>query len=262
MSSNGVRSSGRPVPAVHRAWWGMLVKIGVAALLIAALASAWFRWVEPHEAAFERWLGTLGPWAPAMFVASVALALLLFLPKSLFSMAAGAIFGPLWGLVWMLTASFIAAIATFALVRRGFRSWVGRVLDRHPRLAAIDTAVGDRGTRAVVLLRMTPVGFAIMNWILAASRIRFREYLAGLVGLVPGTLSAVSIGFAARHTADLATRADDLPPGDSALREVGVYGSVAASVIVAVVVSRIAIRSIHSASATDGGRSDATSMPS
>lgn len=233
----------------HHAWWGAAFELAVAIGALLALAAVWFEWIEPREAEFERWLGSLGAWSPVFFIASVVVATSLFLPKSLFSMAAGAIFGLGWGLLWMLSASVLAAVLTFALVRWRLRGATARLLARHPRLSAIDAAVAERGTRLVLLLRMTPIGFAAMNLTLSASRIGFRSYLLGLLGLVPGTLSAVSIGFAARHTADLAARSDGagggVPHGDSILREVVLYASVAACVTVAIVVGRIAISSIR-----------------
>jgi len=174
----------------------------------------------------------------------------LFLPKSLFSMAAGAIFGPFWGLLWVLAGCGLAASLVFLLANRGLRDAVSRRLADHPKLAAIDAAVAARGPRLVLLLRATPVSFAGMNWVLSASGVSWRSYSIGLLGLVPGTLAAVAIGYAARHTADLASRTaaeGSLAPGDSILREIGLYASVAASVLVTVVVTRIAVRAVHEA---------------
>lgn len=238
-----------PESPIHHTWWGVAIKVAVAAASIALLAFGWFVWVEPREAEFEAWLRSLDGWAPVCFIASVVVATSVFLPKSLFSIASGAIFGPVWGLLWILTASVLSATLMFAIVRWRLRGLVVRQLATHPRLAAIDEAVAQHGTRLVVLLRMTPISFAAMNLSLAASRVGLRAYLVGLLGLVPGTISTVAIGFAARHTADLASRSSEgstgLPPGDSLAREIGLYVGVAASVIVTVVVSRIAISAIR-----------------
>jgi len=236
--------------AVHHAWWGVALKVALAAGAIALLAAAWFEWIAPHEGDLERRLRELGAWAPVIYVALVAVATSLFLPKSLFSMAAGAIFGPFWGLLWVLAGCGLSASLVFLLANRGLRDAVSRRLADHPKLAAIDAAVAARGPRLVLLLRATPVSFAGMNWVLSASGLSWRSYSIGLIGLVPGTLSAVAIGYAARHTADLASRTaaeGSLAPGDSILREIGLYASVAASVLVTVVVTRIAVRAVHEA---------------
>lgn len=248
------RASPTSIHPVHHTGWGVAAKVLVAIAAVALLAWIWFRWVAPHEAAIERWISALGPWAPVIYVASFALATSVFLPRSVLSMAGGAIFGPWWGVLWVLAGSLAAANLAFLLGRHLLRDRVTRSLERHPALGAIDASIARRGVRLVMLLRMAPISFTGMNWLLAASRISYPAFLVGCVGLLPGTLSTVLLGFAARHTADLAAQAtgsdgDPLARGDSIVREVAVYSGVAASVLVTVVVTRIAVRAVREATA-------------
>ena len=232
----------------HRAAWGLAVKVLVAIAAVALLAWVWFRWIAPHEAAIERWIAELGPWAPVIYLAIFAVATSLFLPKSMFAMAGGAIFGPWWGLVWVFAGSLVAANIAFLLGRHVLRDRVRRSLQGHPTLSAIDASIASRGLRLVVLLRMAPISFALMNWLLSASRISYPSFLVGCLGLLPGTLSTVLLGFAARHTADLAaTASGDGRSGDSIAREVAIYSGVLASVLVTVVVTRIAVKAVKDA---------------
>jgi uncharacterized membrane protein YdjX (TVP38/TMEM64 family) len=248
-------------PPVHRTGWGLAVKVALALAALALLAWIWLRWIEPHAASFERWIEALGGWAPPIFIVSFALATSIFLPKSMLSMAGGAIFGPLWGTVWVMSGSVVAGTVVFLAGRHLLRERVTRSLAKHPTLVAIDAAIARRGMRLVVLLRVAPISFAAMNWLLSASRISFPTFLVGCVGLVPGTLSTVLIGFAARHTAELATRAaggDPIARGDSIAREIAVYSGVAASLLVTVVVTRIAVKAVHEATAAEPSASPAT----
>lgn len=249
MPSAVARDSTASIRPVQHARWGMAAKALLAIAAVALLAWAWFHWITPHETAIERWIADLGPWAPVLYVAAFAIATSLFLPKSMLSMAGGAIFGPWWGLVWVFAGSLVVANATFLLGRHVLRDRVRRSLQGHPTLSAIDASVASRGLRLVVLLRMAPISFALMNWLLSASRISYPAFLLGCLGLLPGTLSTVLLGFAARHTADLAARgADDgLAHGDSVAREIALYSAILASVLVTVVVTRIAVNAVKDA---------------
>lgn len=242
-------------PPMHHAAWGLAVKVVLSIAALGSLAWIWFRWIEPHAAAFEHWIEALGGWAAPIFIASFALATSIFLPKSMLSMAGGAIFGPLWGTLWVMAGSVVAGTAIFLVGRHLLRDRVTRALAKHPTLVAIDAAIARRGMRLVVLLRMAPINFAAMNWLLSASRVSYPTFLVGCLGLLPGTLSTVLIGFAARHTAELAARAadsggDPIARGDSIAREIAVYSGVAASLLVTVVVTRIAVKAVHEATAT------------
>ncbi len=231
---------------MHHAGWGIAAKVILALATCGLVAWIWFRWITPHEAEFERYLSDLGAWAPVIFVAAFAIATSLFLPKSMLSMAGGAIFGPGWGLAWVFAGSLVAANVTFLLGRKVIRDRVRRSLQGHPALLAIDASIARRGLRLVVLLRMAPISFALMNWLLSASRISYPAFLVGCLGLLPGTLSMVLLGFAARHTADLAARPTG---GDSIAREVALYSGLLASVLVTVIVTRIAVKAMRDAEA-------------
>ena len=244
------RASAASIRPVHRTRWGMAVKVLLAIAAMAVLAWIWFHWIAPHETAIERWIADLGPWAPVIYVAVFTIATLIFLPKSMLSMAGGAIFGPWWGLVWVFAASLVAANVTFLLGRHVTRDRVRQSLQGHPTLSAIDASIASRGLRLVVLLRMAPISFTLMNWLLSASRISDPAFLVGCLGLLPGTLSTVLLGFAARHTADLAaSTAGDGRSGDSIAREVALYSGVLASVLVTVVVTRTAVKAVKDAEA-------------
>jgi uncharacterized membrane protein YdjX (TVP38/TMEM64 family) len=53
-----------------------------------------------------------------------ALAKVLFVPGSAFSLAGGALFGPLWGTIWNLTGATIGASLAFLIARYLAHDWV------------------------------------------------------------------------------------------------------------------------------------------
>jgi uncharacterized membrane protein YdjX (TVP38/TMEM64 family) len=74
-----------------RVW---LPRVALAAALAAAAVWVFLAQDRPDLARLAGGLGDLGPWAPAGFVASFAVATVLFLPGAVFGLAGGALFAP------------------------------------------------------------------------------------------------------------------------------------------------------------------------
>ncbi|MDO8756544.1 MAG: TVP38/TMEM64 family protein, partial [Elusimicrobiota bacterium] len=141
-------------------------------------------------------LGALG-WVA--FVLLYAFACVAFLPVSVLTLGAGAVFG-VWlgfGLVWI--GATVGACVSFLIGRHWLRGWVERKIAHRPLFAAIDAAVSVEGWRIVILTRLTPLfPFAIQNYAYGITRVGFREYAAAsFLGMAPGTFMFVSIGAAA-----------------------------------------------------------------
>ena len=251
----GVHSGDEPSQAIHHRWWGLAIKALAALVIVAVGAWFWSAILEPHEAALERTLQHLGPWGPVIFIAIFVIGTSVFFPESILSIAAGAIFGLGWGLLWSVVAGMISVAVVFAVGRRLFFDAAVRILSRHPKVEALESAAESQGLRLVFLLRLSPLNFTMLNWILAASRIRFRTVMLGALGMIPGNLSTVYIGYAARHTADLAARAqsgspDGIAAGDSLFREISLYAGLGASILVTVIITRIAVKALKTNSET------------
>ena len=107
------------------------------------------------------------------------------------------------------------------------------------------------------------MNFTMLCWLLSISRVRFRTYLLSCIGMFPGNFSTVYLGFAARHTADLANRikaGDGRPPGDSMVHEITLYSGLVISLVVSLLVARIAVRAMKTA--TGPSTADTVSDPS
>lgn len=153
-----------------------------------------------------RWAHGLGPAGAIAFAVLYAAAAVAFVPGSVLTLAAGFLWGPVWGVVVVAPASWLAAAAAFALGRTLLRPAVERRLHRWPRAAAIDRAIGDRPVLVVALLRLSPiVPFVVANYALALSRVRFAPYLvASAVGMLPATVAYVYAGSAVSQLAAIA----------------------------------------------------------
>ena len=132
------------------------MKIARLVLAVLALAALVFfgRSASGHFAAFSAWVQEQGALGPAIFIAGYAAAVVAFVPGSLLTLAAGAIFGLGWGTLYVLVAATLGASLAFLLARYVARGMVAERLAGNPKLAAIDRAIGAEGRRIVLLLRL------------------------------------------------------------------------------------------------------------
>lgn len=144
---------------------------------------------------FATWVDAQGALAPVVFVLGYALAVVAFVPGSLLTLAAGAIFGLAEGTLLVFAAAVLGSSAAFLIARYRARAAVARRLAGNARFAVIDEAIGREGRRIVLLLRLSPVfPFTLLNYGLGLTRVRLRDYVLGSVGMLPGTLLYVYSG--------------------------------------------------------------------
>jgi uncharacterized membrane protein YdjX (TVP38/TMEM64 family) len=214
----------------------------VAALVVIAAAALFGRQAVSVLPAFSEWVKSLGAWGPAVFIGGYALAAVLLMPCFLLTLTAGALWGLRAGVLYVMLGASLGAIIAFLCARYLVRSLVQVYVDRHPRMAAVDRAVESEGLRLVFLLRLSPVvPYILLNYVLGVSRLRFRDYLGGLAGMLP--IIAMYV-YAGKVAGDLATlvSGNASPKGAAyyAMITFGLVTTIAASVLVA----RTAARSI------------------
>jgi uncharacterized membrane protein YdjX (TVP38/TMEM64 family) len=154
---------------------------------------------------FARQVEAMGAWGPVAFILGYAVATVAFIPGSLLTLAAGAIFGLLKGTTYTLIGATLGASAAFLVARYVARGAIERRIAGNPKFAAIDRSVGREGFKIVALLRLSPVvPFNLLNYLLGLTRVRFWEYFAASLAMLPGTLLYVYYGKAAGSLAALA----------------------------------------------------------
>ncbi len=139
-----------------------------------------------------------GPWAPALFVLLSAAFTVLPVPRTVFTVAAGVLFGSVTGVGLAVLGTTLAAVVAFWLVRLVG----GLFVERHaPRRALhwVRARLDRNGLLAVASLRLIPVvPFAVLNYAAGLSGVRFGPYVLGTVlGILPGTVAVVVLGDAA-----------------------------------------------------------------
>jgi uncharacterized membrane protein YdjX (TVP38/TMEM64 family) len=176
------------------------------------------------------WIGRLGPWGPVIFVGLYVVATVLFVPGSVLTLGAGAVFGVALGSVSVSISATLGATAAFLVGRYLARDAIARKIEKHEKFAAIDGAVAGEGWKIVLLTRLSPVfPFTLLNYAFGLTRVKLSPYvLASWLGMIPGTVMYVYLGSLVNVSAGQRQR----PTGEWILYGVGLLATVAVTVFV------------------------------
>lgn len=201
--------------------------------------------IGPRLPELVAWVDSLGALGGVLFVALYAAAVVLFIPASWLTLAAGAVFGLVKGVLYVFAGAVLGSALAFIVGRYVARPWVEQWAARAPRFGAIDRAVARDGRRIVFLLRLTPlVPFTALNYLLGLTRITLTDMLLASPGMLPGTVLYVYYG---RVIGDLAAVAAGATPPRGAAQYVLLAVGLVASLVVTVHISRMARRAIDDA---------------
>ena len=190
---------------------------------------------------FAEYVESLGWLGPLVFIVGYAAAVVAFVPGSVLTLAAGAIFGIAEGTVLVFVAALLGSTAAFLIGRYLARARAEAWIAGDPRFESIDRAIGSQGLRIAVLLRLSPVfPFSLLNYGLGLTGISLRDYVIAGFGMLPGTLLYVYSGKVAGDVAAAAGGAGDKGLGESLLLGAGLL----ATVVVTVIVTRIARKAL------------------
>lgn len=189
-------------------------------------------------------IARLGPWGPVLFALVYIAATVLFLPGSVLTLGAGAVFGVALGSVYVSIASTLGATAAFLVGRYLARDSVAKKIEGNAAFAAIDRAVAAEGWKIVGLTRLSPAfPFSLLNYAFGLTQVSVRDYvLASWIGMMPGTVMYVYVGSLARAAGDRSRT-----PAEWTLYGIGLVATIA----VTVVVTRLARRALAKRTAAE-----------
>lgn len=134
--------------------------------------------------------------APLWFLAAHLVASLIFFPRTVLAVAAGAVFGIAMGTVWATLGSTAGALLGLLLTRYVNSGVVD--LESMRRFGPILLWAERGGWRSVAVLRLVPViPHSLSNYALGLTRVGLGAYVVGTVlGQLPMTIACVAIGSA------------------------------------------------------------------
>lgn len=172
----------------------IVIALAAAAAAVAALRllpiGAWL--IEFQQ--YVRGLGPIGYVVYALGYGIVAL----FVPASVLTLGAGAIFGVVGGTIVVAIGATIAATLAFVLARTILRKRIESLAERNPKFRAVDRAIAAEGAKIVLLVRLAAVfPFIFMNYAFGLTGIRLLPYVAATAaGILPATIAFVYLGAA------------------------------------------------------------------
>jgi uncharacterized membrane protein YdjX (TVP38/TMEM64 family) len=175
-------------------WLGHWRSLGIVFLIIVVLAG-WAvlpvtDWVED----LQSWIDDFGVMGPPIFILIYVLAVILLVPGSALTIAAGVAYGN-WGIPLALAASTAGASAAFLIARYLAFDKVHTLLAEKQVLQAVESVVNNDGWKIIVLVRISPlIPFNIQNYFFGVTQIPLWQYIVStFIGLIPGTIVNVVI---------------------------------------------------------------------
>ncbi len=175
----------------------ILIGLVIAGLLVAAWWWAMDMGLLSDGAAMRQWFVDLGAWGPVAVVGAMMIAILVSpIPSAPIAIAAGAIYGHIWGAIYVLAGSELGAIAAFFIARFfGYdilHRWFGEQLKQG--------LVGSQNFLMFTLFasRLMPfISFDIVSYAAGLTNLTFWRFaLATLAGIIPAAFLLAHFGTA------------------------------------------------------------------
>lgn len=136
-----------------------------------------------------------GAWSlPIVWVAYVIFTLFP-IPRTIWTVASGILFGPAVGMLVALSALTVSATLAFSAVRSALGEWMRPRLS-HPAVSGLNEHLSKRGWLAIASLRMiAAVPFSALNYAAGLTSIPLGQFaFATLIGSIPTTALGVFFG--------------------------------------------------------------------
>jgi len=104
----------------------------------------------------------------------------------------------------------LGALFAFLISRHWLsRTFKKRFLKHHRTFVAIDSVISESGWRTVLLLRLTPLPFSLVSYLLGVTKVTVRDYIVGSLGEAVDVALGLYIGQSLERFSDLSAKAND-----------------------------------------------------
>jgi pyruvate/2-oxoglutarate dehydrogenase complex dihydrolipoamide dehydrogenase (E3) component/uncharacterized membrane protein YdjX (TVP38/TMEM64 family) len=169
------------------AWWRPVLLLGV---IVAILILARVFGLGEKLGALREWLLTLGPWGPLVFVLIYLVGVVAALPGAALTIAAGALFGSVLGVIVVNIGATIGASLAFLIGRYFARDAVVNWLSKSAKFQKLDQLTEAHGAIIVALTRLVPIfPFNLLNYGFGLTKVPFWTYVFwSWLCTLPGTI--------------------------------------------------------------------------
>ncbi len=144
------------------------------------------RWSEWMRDSID-WIAQTGSTGWIWFIVLYALSCVLFLPGSVLSFGAGAVYGFWGGTMLVSLASVAGALANFLTTRYLLRGWMERRFASSKKFHALNHVATKDAWRMIILTRISPIlPHSLVSCAFGLSRVRFWRFIAASwIGFFP-----------------------------------------------------------------------------
>ncbi len=169
---------------------GLWRPVALIAAIVMIIIAAKVLGLGDRLGAMRDWIQALGTWGPAVFVFMYAAAVVAALPGSALTVAAGALFGSVLGVIVVSIASTLGAALSFLVARYFARGAVAGWLSDKEKFRRLDRMTEERGAIIVALTRLVPIfPFNLLNYGFGLTRVPFWTYVFwSWLCMLPGTV--------------------------------------------------------------------------
>ncbi|MHC4713235.1 MAG: TVP38/TMEM64 family protein [Planctomycetota bacterium] len=164
------------------------------AAVIAVIVLARMLGLGGKLAALRSWMESAGRWGPVVFIVLYVAATVAALPGSVLTVAAGALFGSVLGVILVSAASTLGASLAFLVARHFARASVDQWLGASDRFRRLDALTEEHGYMIVAITRLVPIfPFNFLNYAFGLTRVKFTTYVFwSWLCMLPGTIVYVA----------------------------------------------------------------------
>lgn len=160
---------------------GLIVTIFVLAIVLG---------IGEKLGALRGWIQSLGVLGPAVFVGLYILGVVVGIPGSALTIAAGGLFGSSLGIILVSLASTLGASLAFLIARYFARDAIANWLSRREKFRSLDVMTEEHGAMIVAITRLVPIfPFNLLNYGFGLTKIPFWTYVFwSWLCMLPGTV--------------------------------------------------------------------------
>jgi len=149
----------------------------------AYMEEMWLQWLTDSM----EWIRASGWIGIFWFIMIYTLTCVFFLPGSMLTVGAGAIYGFWGGMLMVTVSSTLGAMVNFWTSRYLLRKLTLRHLSAHPKFQALDRAIEKEGWQVIIISRISPiVPHSLVSYIAGVTKISgTRFFVASLLGFIP-----------------------------------------------------------------------------
>ncbi len=160
------------------------------AVLIGLIAAARVFGLGEKLGELKEWIAEQGVWGPFIFAGVYAVATVAAIPGSALTIAAGALFGSVVGVITVIFGATLGAALCFLIARYFARDALTASLSKNEKFQTLENLTEKNGAIIVAITRLVPIfPFNLLNYGFGLTKVPFRVYvLWSFLCMLPGTI--------------------------------------------------------------------------